>query len=179
METRKNEMLLAIIGVLCGIYFIGTQRQWIVAGNVPLLILGGAFFLLYYTKQKSWAFWGGIVLFGVWGIRFSAQALHMSNIVGSFLLLLVPGILLLYRYQQTGWESYVTPGCFLFWMGCFRLMIEITGLTAKFCPFFIVSLILILYTSHLIKRKNIPLIKIMLWGLFLFLSVNIALIVVF
>ena len=154
MERRKDSILIGIIILLFGICFIVMRRHWIRLDGLPYLLLGGAFLLLYYTKQKSWAVWGALLFAGLWGRHLLGTLFTSSQNIGGIFLFLLPGVVLLHRYRTTGWEGYVVPGCFLLWGGCYVLLSNFDRYASWPCTTLALCLMMVFYTARNIKRKK-------------------------
>ena len=169
MESRRNQILLGIILLFFAIYFIGTQRAWITQGSLPLVMLGGALLLLYSTKQKQWALWGGLFIFALWGCKRFAQIPGAGGSVVGALLFLLPGFLLLRSYRTSGQENYVTPGCFGFWAGWYMVMTSFPRFANRPCSMLLLSLTIVFYTSRSIRKKRATVLTVMVRGSLLFI----------
>ncbi len=75
---------------------------------------------------------------------------------------------MLYRFYKTGWESYVTPGCFGISFGLFGIVMEIFHMKANPCILLLFCLALVYYTSHAIKKHKKTMVRIWLESLAVF-----------
>lgn len=153
-QTNKNRILFAIIILLCAVCYFAMRQHWISIPGMSYLLLGGALFLLYYTKQKSWAIWGCVLFAGLWCSQFLKGYFPNSHSIGGIFLFLLPGILILMRYKKTGWKGYVLPGCFLIWGGLYVLLFHFHWFASRPCLSLMICILMAFYSAGHIKRQT-------------------------
>lgn len=181
MEQTKNRMLLGIIILLCILSFVGMRQEWewIQIKGLPYLLLSGALFLLYYTKRKGWAIWGCILFAGIWCSRAFGGYFPDKHSIGGIFLFLLPGIILLKWYFDTGWNGYVLPGSFLFWGGCYTLLFHYTPFGNRPCFTLLLCLLMAFYTAGQMKRRTASVMVIFIKATLLFAICSISNIALF
>lgn len=164
MIEKRNKRLL-IVTLLLLLCFVVLQVY--IKQDIPtFIILGGALLLLFYKKRKWWAFWCCFVLFFLWGTH--TELPFISKHVFGTILLVLGGCFLLYQYCETGWESYVTPGCFFIAFGLFGFAALLPKFEENICILFFACLMMVWYSAKNIKRSKKTMVSIWLRSLTVF-----------
>lgn len=161
-REKKRLCIVTLLFLLCFAVLQIYAEQSISA----FVILGGALLLLFYKKRKWWAFWCYFVLFFIWGTH--TELPFVSKHIFGTILTLLGGCFLLYQYYETGWESYVTPGCFLIAFGLFGMTARMTFFEENIVVLFFVCLTMVWYSSSNIKKRKKTIIRVWLESLAVF-----------
>jgi len=168
MIKKRNKYFLVCVMLLflIGFAVLLHYAEYIQRDMISIVILEGALLLLFYKKRKWWAFWCCFVLFFFWGTHTTLPFIN-KHIFGTVLVLL-GGCFLLYQFVQTGWESYVTAGCFGISFGIFGLTAYLPFFKQNICMLLFLCLAMVWYTSHNIKKRQKTICKIWLETLAVF-----------
>jgi len=130
MNLKSNQILIGVIILLIGIFALFTQYFNISYGYVPLLIVGGAFLLLYRTKRKSWPLIPGVIFLYIGLVRSLPFLAAHINVAAMFFI--IPAIIFLILYYDMNKRGLLAPGMVLLWFGIYLI---INGLPfAEFLP---------------------------------------------
>ena len=167
MIKRKYKYFLIWITLLFLICFtVLHYAEYIQKDLIAIVILEGSLLLLFYKKRKWWAFWCCFVLLFFWGTHTTLPFIN-KHFFGTILVLL-GGCFLLYQFAQTGWESYVTAGCFGISFGIFGLTAYLPFFKENICILLLLCLAMVWYTSRNIKKRRKAICKIWLKTLTVF-----------
>ena len=167
MVGKRNKYLLALIILLFFICFLVMRKNGYAKEDVFVLaILEGALLLLFWKKQKWWAFWCSFFLFLFLGIDRGIPFMSKASFAAT--LFVAGGCFLLYRFYKTGWESYVTPGCFAIAFGLFGFVMELFYGGGNPCILLLFCLALVWHTSYAMKKRQKTIKKIWIESLAIF-----------
>lgn len=149
MESKSNKLLIGIILIILGIYFISNHYFNFKMGETILFILGGSLLLLYHTKQKVWALITGIILCALW--VFKAFPELGGNILAA-VIFLIPGIIFMILYFSKYRNSFLVTGAIFIWFGIFIVLsgIHILGISSG--GIFFICMGLSFFTMYLLNR---------------------------
>ncbi|MEA4816731.1 MAG: hypothetical protein VB120_07740 [Lachnospiraceae bacterium] len=156
--NRKNNILLGVMLLILGIYSIAAKFFNINHKMLPVILLGFAFVLLYFKKEKMWALFIGFVII-LKELCNLLNSLSGTPIIGSKLFwgvfFLLPGIFLLYKYFKTRKTKYLVPGSFAAWTGIFILSSFIECFSCMSGGLFFVCLGLTFLTAYVASGMKI------------------------
>ena len=154
MLEKRNKKFLIIITLLFFVcFFIIQYSEFIKKENISIIILECALLLLFYKKRKIWAFWCCFLLF-LFYISHTELPIIYKQVLGTILFLL-GGCFLLYLYNKTSKEIYVTPACFGMIFGLFGLIVVLPFFDREnICILLLICLALFYYTSYSIKKNK-------------------------
>lgn len=152
MESKSNKMLIGLICIIFGIYFIANEYFDIKMGDAVLFVLGGALLLLYRTKRKIWALVFGIIMYSLWVFRvfpyFGMTAL-------SAMIFMIPGIIFMVLYFSKRRSSFLITGSVLSWFGVFIIFIGIPSFDGLSGAIFFICMGMSFFTMYLLNRNEI------------------------
>lgn len=153
LEKRNKKFLIITILLFFICFFVVNDSEFIKKENISIIILECALLLLFCKKRKIWAFWCCFLLF-LFYITHTELPLIYKQIL-STILFLVGGGILLYLYNKTGKEIYVTPACFCMIFGLFGFIVLLPFFdTENICILLLICLALVWYTSHNTKKNK-------------------------
>jgi len=131
MSFKSNQVLIGVIILLIGVFALFQNYFQLSYGNISLIIIGGAFLLLYRTKRKSWPLILGVPLayIGVSGVLSRVFPFH--NTAAMFFI--IPSIIFLILYYDKNKQGLLLPGMVLLWFGIFLILKDFSFI--KYLPF--------------------------------------------
>lgn len=166
IKKRNKYFLVCVILLFLICFMVLHYAEYIQKDMIAIVTLEGALLLLFYKKRKWWAFWCCFVLLFFWGANTTLPFIN-KHIFGTMLVLL-GGCFLLYQFVQTGWESYVTAGCFGISFGIFGLTTYLSFFKQDIFILLFLCLAMVWYTSYNIKKRKKTICKIWLETLAVF-----------
>ena len=122
MNFKSNQVLIGIILLLIGVFAFFQNFIGAVPGNIPLIIIGGAFLLLYRTKRKGWSLITGVFFLYLGLARMFASLFPFINAASMFFI--IPAIIFLILYFDKNKQGLLFPGMALFWFGVYLILNE-------------------------------------------------------
>lgn len=123
MNKDKSNIIFALIMTIMIILIIAVNFFHINYGSLPLVVLGIAFFYLYYSKNKTWALIISTILFIIYFFSIFNNILKSAHIWCKGLIFIVPGIILILKYYNIKNIIYAVAGSFILCIGIFIISV--------------------------------------------------------
>lgn len=149
MDSKSNKLLIGLICIILGIYFISNQYFNISMGNTVMFILGGALLLLYHTKHKVWALVTGIIIYALWIFKVFP---HLGGSILMSMIFIVPGIIFIVLYFSKYRNPFLVTGSIFTWFGIFIFLTAIPQLGIRGSSVFFICMGAAFLTMYLINK---------------------------
>jgi len=120
MNLKSNQILIGVILLLVGAFALFRQSFGVSFGDLPLIIAGGAFLLLYRTKRNSWPLIPGVILLYIGVVR--SLPLLATHINTAAMFFVIPGAIFLILFYDKNKRGLLLPGMLLLWFGIFLIV---------------------------------------------------------
>ncbi|WP_058486126.1 hypothetical protein [Defluviitalea phaphyphila] len=173
MNNKKLKILIGFILVFAGLYSLMYQfieLPIINIENLTMLILSGAFLILYYKKNKIWALIIGIIL----GFFSIVNLIKVDYLFTVFMpsIIIIAGLILIKIYYSKKNIEYLIFGSILFWFGIFVTLVLNKVIKMNNIPdVFFVSIGMVFITMYVLGRPIIEKWALLLGIVFIILGV--------
>lgn len=169
MEAKSNKLLIGIILIILGIYFVANSYFNFRMGETVLFVLGGALLLLYHTKRKVWALISGVMIYTVWIFKTFP---HLSGNIFAAAIFLIPGIIFMILYFSKYRNSFLVTGSIFTWFGIFMVLGAVPGLRISTGALFFICMGLSFFTMYLLNRYSMGKWTLILSIILIFLGIS-------
>jgi sigma-E factor negative regulatory protein RseC len=156
MNAKNNLLLILVIVVLVAAVSFSERLFRINYAAVTFVAAGLACGLLYMTKRKLWSLFCGISLLCLGAMLFMSDLMPQAALsrLANALFFLIPALILLVLFLQSGRRKYYSSACYLLMFGIFFMLMGLSPMRRINAPLFVCAMGLVHFSSRRLKRLS-------------------------